>query len=375
MACSTRKKTQKAPQFSIARMQTCASCQHNVDGVCSLVKELKQGNLQKDALIEVGVLMPDAWCPIGKWGQHRGDPLGPGERRKCQWCGRLHDKPQEVCPWCQAKMGMQLRNMQKGIGGRAWGDPFDERLHDVRMRPFTGEVIKHLHFFLYPRFAENTDYHLSKLEELSDQFNGIKGVTVAIDGQTCEKQFNDRIRNLFDVVDVVQNDPRRRELVGFIPLLDKLLTDDPNHIICFAHGKGQQAHTHNTSIIRQWNDAMYETCVANAEQVIGAMEIGHPVTGVFKSIGAFRTTAFKWHYSGAFWWARSQAIRENPKWRQTCHRWWGAESYVGRHWWPQETHCLFGEHTGGGSLYDVHTWKRVDKELSEWRSQRTLASR
>jgi hypothetical protein len=166
MACSTRRKTQKAPQFSIVRMQTCASCQHNVDGVCSLVKELKQGNLQKDALIEVGVLMPDAWCPIGKWGQHRSDPVGPGERRKCQWCGRLHDKPQEVCPWCQAKMGMQLRNMQKGIGGRAWGDPFDERLHDVRMRPFTGEVIKHLHFFLYPRFADNTDYHLSKLEEL-----------------------------------------------------------------------------------------------------------------------------------------------------------------------------------------------------------------
>ena len=33
---------------------------------------------------------------------------------------------------------------------------------------------------------------------------------------------------------------------------------------------------------------------------------GFPVAGAFKSNKAFQTTQYKWHYSGAFWWARSQ---------------------------------------------------------------------
>ena len=264
-------------------------------------------------------------------------------------------------------MGMEHRNLAKNIGKSGWGDPYDSRMHDVVRRPFTGQVTKHLHYFMYPRYEDSTSYHLTQLRRSVGAFNGKRVICIATDANTVEKQFRSEIEELFTDVIYAVNNPRLRELVGFVDSLKKLASQDPNHVICFAHAKGQQAHTHNTEVIRIWNDVAYETCVRNWEGVKAAMEKGHPITGVFKSIGAFRTTAYKWHYSGACWWGRSAAIFENPQWQKTCNTWWGSESYVGRHWWSEEAHCLFGDNTGGGSLYDPRTWVRLEKELEEWR--------
>lgn len=359
-----------APEFALRRMAKCGVCEHNVRGVCTLVKELQadRGNI-KDGLVEIGVLMPDAWCPVGKWGVHRKTPLLPGDRPMCFWCGRYHDNLEnEICHWCRNRLAMQHRNAIKGIGANALGSPRDTRLHEIRYRPFTEPTTRHLHFFLYPKFANSVRYHIDQLYKAADIFNGKRAVCVATDSSTCEADFRSAIEDLFTDIQYIENDPNRRETAGFIETLKAVLSDSENEAICFAHGKGQQMHTQNSEMIRKWCDAAYETCVTNWAAVKNAMEEGYPIAGSFKSVGAFKTTAYKWHYSGAFWWARSRAILENENWEQLCNKWWGTESYVGRHWWPDEGYCLFGDHTGGGSLYDKQTWVRLDMELERWRS-------
>ena len=167
---------------------------------------------------------------------------------------------------------------------------------------------------------------------------------------------------------MVRNESKKRERVGFIPSLQKIISDDPNEVICFAHGKGQQYHTKSSTIITKWTDAMYETCVKNWDGVKREMEKGYPAVGSFKSVGAFRNTPFAWHYSGSFWWARSHKLYKR-RWRGICKRWWASESYVGRHFTREEGACLFGEITGS-SLYDPQTWDYVSSELEKWRENK-----
>ncbi|NDI04233.1 MAG: hypothetical protein EBY77_08835 [Rhodobacteraceae bacterium] len=96
---------------------------------------------------------------------------------------------------------------------------------------------------------------------------------------------------------------------------------------------------------------MYETCLRNWIEVEDAMTQGYPVAGAFKSTAAFQTAQYKWHYSGSFWWARSQKLFENRLWQEMCNRWWGFESYVGRHFTRQEGYCLFRPLYRGEALY------------------------
>ena len=137
------------------------------------------------------------------------------------------------------------------------------------------------------------------------------------------------------------------------------------------HESYRQFHTKSSTIIRQWTDAMYETCVKNWEQVKIKMEEGYPAVGSFKSVGQFRNTSFAWHYSGSFWWARSYRLNQR-RWRGVCKRWWASESYVGRHFTREEGACVFGEITGS-SLYDHKTWESVNSELEKWRKVNELS--
>ena len=58
---------------------------------------------------------------------------------------------------------------------------------------------------------------------------------------------------------------------------------------------------------------------------------------------------------------------ENTLWKEMCNRWWGFESYVGRHFTRQEGYCLFRPLYAGESLYDAPVWDRVLKDLDDWR--------
>lgn len=351
--------------FSIQRQAICDKCEFNSSGVCTSVAA-KYGSSK--AVIENGVRRKDVACPKGKWGFIK---------ETCPACERVSqvlNASLGICKWCVYKYsdnGVLKPTIPRSV---RLAIRQDDRNHRVINRPFSGEPVRHLHYFLYPRFEEQTAYHLDQIRRSIDVFNGKRVICVATDRHTFHEKFDSEIRELFTDVRHVPNNPIRRELAGFVDSLRLLETRDFDHAICFAHGKGQQRHTHDNEIIKKWSDVMYETCVRNWDQVREAFDEGYPISGVFKSVGAFRSTRYRWHYSGSFWWARAAKLFSNPFWQQTCRSWWGSESYVGRHWKSTQGHCLFGDGTGNASLYKAEAWKRLEIELEQWReSQATKA--
>ena len=280
----------------------------------------------------------------------------------CVKCSRssVCDDWSHQCKWCDLKDKTGRRH-------RVSYEPRNIERSLVK-RPFNREPTRNLHYFIYPRFKKSTDYHIDRLTKLKPIFNGKTVCCVAVDSTTLHEQYKSQLEELFDLVYIIENDPKRRESAGFIPSLENLYTKDSNEMICFAHAKGQQVHTYESLNIKKWNDAMYETVVANWKEASEAMANGYPLAGSFKSIGNFATTPYRWHYSGSFWWGRSSFIFSNRSWKVMCDKWWASESYVGRHFASNEGYCLFGDNTVGGSMYKDETWNKVDLMLEDWRA-------
>ena len=82
--------------------------------------------------------------------------------------------------------------------------------------PFTGEVKRDLHFFLWPKFAASTKYHIDQLKASIDLFNGDRICCVATDDTTLEKTYKDDLEEIFTEVYYINNDPSKREGAGFV---------------------------------------------------------------------------------------------------------------------------------------------------------------
>jgi hypothetical protein len=333
-----------------SRTMVCSQCPRNKDGVCEIVAAKHKPHR---SIIENGVRRLSCACPLGLWNYV---PV------ICPSCERLERVNEHfgMCKWCLEKVSTGRRNK----------NPFKySRSYDINRDVFANNFKKHLYFFLYPKYENSVLYHIEQLKKSIDLFDGKRVCVIAIDGQTIHEQFRFQLEEIFTDVITVANDPKQREKVGFVPALKIIASRYKDGAICFAHGKGQQQHTHNSLNINHWNDVMYETCVRNWEEVKVAMESGYPVAGSFKSTSAFQTTPHKWHYSGAFWWGRSKRIFENRRWQEMCNRWWGAESYVGKHFSRDEGYCLFRPLYRGESLYESSTWEKVLPDLEQWREE------
>jgi hypothetical protein len=335
---------------AVSRMKVCENCEWCKFSICRIVAA-KHG--KSKANIEHGIRRLSLSCPDGRWG-----PI----TRECVGCSRstVVDDVTGFCKWCISK---------KKIGREHRISYTPRKVVHVSPNPFKGTPIRHLYFFLYPRYKESTEYHLDRLRKSikTNAFNGKKICCVATDGDTLQDKYRGELDHIFDEVFYITNDPKRRESAGFVRGLKPLASFSNEEMICLIHGKGQQSHSHDDDTIRMWTEAMYETVVDNWQEAVRAMEDGYPLAGSFKSVGNFATTPNKWHYSGTFYWARSSVLFGNKAWQQMCNQWWAAESYVGRHFADFEGFCLFGDNTGGGSLYHPVTWVKLNKELKEWR--------
>ena len=353
VAISVPSQARQIEAAAASRSIVCGKCFWNRDGVCKVVAA-KHGKEKANILDGVHRLSLD--CPIGKW---------KSITTVCPHCGRsiVVNETTGVCKWCKQKHNTGRQNRVSYL-------PREVPQRIVK-KPFVGEPVRNLYFFLYPRYLKSTLYHIEQLEKSADVFNGKKICCVAIDSETLQEQeqIRSRLEALFDTIIYIENDAAMRESAGFVESLEHLATLDPEQMVCIAHGKGQQVHTASNDIVRQWNDAMYETVVRNWKNAADAMELGYPLAGAFKSIGNFATTAHRWHYSGTFYWVRSQSFFGNKAWKQMCSQWFAAESYVGRHYADYEGFCLFGDHIHGGSMYKPYTWQRLEPELVVWRQE------
>jgi hypothetical protein len=169
--------------------------------------------------------------------------------------------------------------------------------------------------------------------------------------------------------------PRRlsREAASFVPLWDRVsdLTG-PEHVAFYAHAKGVGRPFDPGTTVHQWASLLYETNLDYWPLVRSLLQ-RHPLAGSLKKVGTGMFGAnCTWHYSGTFFWARNADVFARD-WRRVDRTWWGAESWVGVHFRPEEGGCLFLD--GAESSIDAYRWSymqgTIQPRLREWRSRHT----
>lgn len=159
-----------------------------------------------------------------------------------------------------------------------------------------------------------------------------------------------------------QNDPGLREVISFVPMLERVASLDPNEATFICHGKGS-THGHDDSVCHLWRDMMFETC--GAWPLVECALGDHAVCGAFRMFGAM---AVDWHFSGTFYWIRHDKAFSRD-WRRIRREWAGTEVWPGDQFLREESTCLFLDDVRN-SLYDENFWEvTVLPALQIWKDR------
>lgn len=207
------------------------------------------------------------------------------------------------------------------------------------------DFTRHLIFHVYP--ATNNKVWQRNVEQILKRihlFNGKKIAAVVCGvGLNLPKRVKDAFGKNLDELLVFPNSKRLREVATFEGLFSRVLVDDPNHCFFYAHAKGVTRPVNPGVTVHRWADIMYETCLDYWPLVEDLFRQGKSLAGSFKKIGhGFGGSRSSWHYSGAFFWAKSQAVLAKD-WKVIDKTWWGTEAWPGLHFSPEEAGCLFHE--------------------------------
>lgn len=257
-------------------------------------------------------------------------------------------------------------------------------------------TIRHLLYHIYPVSNGHWRWNVEQLCGRLKAFNGHRIVAIAVDPPTGRlpdptgPNSPDRGRHIpgCDSVEEVkaefarrwsgepitfmefENDPSLREVKTFIPMLEQVLTDDPNHITLYAQAKGTTRH--NGHIARRWTEALYEIMMDHfplAEEMLKT----HPVVGCFKKLGAGwspEQSHSDWHYSGSWFWVKNAELSKKAYWK-IDQFWSGIEPYPSQQFKADEAGCMFHtERVPEMNLYSPKYWKRrVTPEFAIWREE------
>jgi len=248
---------------------------------------------------------------------------------------------------------------------------------DLCLIPFVSPT-RHLLFHIMPLAGEHEwcwKKHVKNICDSLSQFNGKRIVSIATPGGGDRKPYScpDDVIKEFELhgatdIDFMlfRNKKSLREVVSFLPMLQKVQSLNPSEVVFYGHCKGI---THKQdSMCHVWSDAMYETVLNNWQQVELALQ-HYGIAGSFKSYGEFkRKNNHRWHYSGTFYWFRSaSAFARN--WQDVEQFFFGVESWPGLLFKPQEAACLFWDipHTLPiGVMYNMCQSKH-EARMQEWR--------
>lgn len=236
-------------------------------------------------------------------------------------------------------------------------------------RPFTEAPSATLLFHIYP--THNWRKHVDYMNEHAVGYSR-KIMSIAVDEHTANaNEVKDAFGGSWEYI-TVPNDPQLREVLSYRELFKLAYTEDPNHIIVCAHGKGAQAHTVGNESIRWWTNAMYETVVGNLSELYEEFEKGYNVVGSFRRIGRQFGCKHRYHFSGTFYALRASGFfLPNGKIPPIRQRWWGTESLPGDTIPFQESKCIVGD--GVGDMYKEKN--HPVKEFEEWKESKHNATR
>lgn len=236
---------------------------------------------------------------------------------------------------------------------------------------FTAPV-RHLTFHLWPIAGNGIwKWHCDVLRANAELFNGKRIVAIATSNETVSA---DEVRAyLGDFTDefvIVRNQPHLREVLTWVPMLEKLEAYQGDQDVTFScQGKGVRRNGANVDdpqdMIFLWTKAMYETCL-HWSLVQAGLE-RHGIVGSFRRTGRPQRAGWgPWHYSGTFfWWRNRDAFHRN--WRYVPQRFYGTEAWPGLMFRHEESVCLLADNAG--DLYRLDYWnEEIAPQLAAWRA-------
>ena len=203
---------------------------------------------------------------------------------------------------------------------------------------------RHLAYFVYP--VAGNGLWRSNVDRLAARwhlFDGVKAVAVATGPGTDSA---DAVRAALppdaEVIELA-NDPKLREVVGWLPLWSRLAeAAGPADVAFYGHAKGVTRPTNRGVTCHPWAAMAGEICW-DYWGLVREQLARFPITGPFKKVGrGFSGSRSAWHYSGAFYWVRTADFLSRD-WRNPDRQWWGTESTPGVLYRPDEAGCLFHE--------------------------------
>lgn len=225
------------------------------------------------------------------------------------------------------------------------------------IKRYTGSFTRNLLYHIYPRDGNGVwQWNVDRLLKSISVFNGKRYAAVVVDNSTKHApDVKKALQDHFDHVMFITNSPRLREVVTFVPLWQKVLSNTTGHITAYMHAKGV---THdNDAHINTWVNMSYDTMLGDIPFVESLLRT-HALAGPFKQHGG--ANRYHWIYSGTFFWARNDEVAKRD-WKQVEQVWIGSEIWPGGHFRREEAACIFGE---GGfeyekSIAEFEKWKSV----------------
>lgn len=267
--------------------------------------------------------------------------------RACEHC----DAAKDQCRQCGCRMGVKA----------AW------ELERCPLGKWDVPVLNLLYHVLPIKGNGTWQRNLDQLRQRLPLFNGKKVIAVVHEA-SCDHPAAVQEYLGADGIDWVVKANRNdlREVGTWHDLWERI--DGRPGMTFYGHAKGV-THPVNPGVsIHRWVQMLYHTGL-DYLPLVGEVLEKHPIAGSFKKVGAgFGGSRSSWHYSGAFYWVRTDAGLANYK--KIDPLWFGVESWPGVAFRPEEGGCLFMEgRVPGLNLYHLRYLQRVvEPEFEQWRA-------
>ena len=239
--------------------------------------------------------------------------------------------------------------------------------------------VRHLAYHLLPVTGNGTwQRNLDRLIPRLGLFNGQKVVAILTEGPDPRLPLDPPhlVRQYLSGLGIefleFPNNPALREVVTFLPLLDRIFKEhrSDRDVTFYAHAKGVTRPFNSSTTVHRWTDVLYHTNLDYWPLVEEHLRRFH-LTGSFKKIGSgFKGSTSSWHYSGSFYWLNNSRVLDRSGWRVLDRAWWGNESWPGLHFKPHETGCLFHQApVSSMDLYSSGYFDRVVSDLGVWKTR------
>jgi len=262
-----------------------------------------------------------------------------------------------------------------GCGGRAatlnhWLPA--KNLPPVELVEFVEPVRRNFMFHVWPvkdtgAWQWNCDQFLKR----QDLFKGRRVVAIVTSDEADPPEaVKEYLDDFTDEFIVLPNIVKLREVVTFVPLLERMESTDPNEVTFCCHSKVVRhkiTEDQSGTTLFNWTRMMYETCLDDWPKVKQVLS-EKAMAGSFKRYGQFTTRGNnRWHYSGTFYWFRNRDVyRRN--WRYVDQKFFGSESWPGHMFKREETGCLFFDDVK--DLYDKTYWNEtIQPALNAYREE------